>query len=254
MFSFFKRPRAASSFSGKGKASARRRRLLIAAAAALLLAGLLLPTLSGAGKKGFPQRRGCLTQGDEWTVTLPGGFTASRDSAAEQGGETVSLYVLRGSRSTASVTGYLREAWLTVSLDRYLQEAAEHRSAAIFDFTQGAVQAGGRTGYEWRYKIKKEDGSSTSVRSAFFAGSNKFYTVLFSAPSGQEAVLEQVFEETLTSLVFADSVQSGKTAGWYSFRRPAFSRDRPLFRAERADDRTGRLPPAEAAPADPFRS
>ena len=209
--------------------------------------------LSVAGEYASRNRSVSVTQENEWKVTLPAGFTASRDKDAEEGGETISLYNIKGSRSTASVTGYLREAYLTVSLDKYLEDASEYKSAAIYDFSQSTVRAGGRSGYEWRYKIKKEDGSAASVRTAFFAGNNKFYTVLFSAPAEKESVLDQAFESTLNSLAFADSVQTGKTAGWYNFRSQAFSRCTPLFRAERAGDKICRCAPAEAVHADPFR-
>lgn len=197
----------------KSKLSRRQLKISVCVLSALIFILLLALTLSECAERNI-----CVsvTQGGEITVTLPEGFTAVRDSAASNSGENISLYNVKGGGKNEKITGYLREAYITVPLDKYLEDSSEYKSAAIYDFSQSTITSDGRFGYVWRYKIKKDDGSSVSVRSAFFAGNNKFYTIQLSSDSENEKLLDAAFEKTIDALKFSDSVQSGKIFGWYN--------------------------------------
>ncbi len=193
------------------------------------------------------------------TVTLPDGFITEKDNDAI-GGENLSVYNIKGSLKTASlkgfaVGGYFREAVLKESLADYLTKSEEYKSAAIYDLQKETVQVNNAAGYIWRYKIKQEDGSHTTVRSAFFAGVNKFYTILLSVNNSdkeKEAALEAAFNKTINSIQFTDgSVQSGKLSEWYNFRNQASLHHTQLFRAKQAGDRIGRFSQGATAHEDP---
>lgn len=168
----------------------------------------------------------------EMTVTLPKGFQSEKDPLSGQG-ENVFLYNFNGIRQNENqestlavpVSGYIRAAYLRKPLHQYLNDSEQYRSAAIYDLKKTTVVADGVQGYQWKYKIKKDDGNFIIVNDAFFSGIDKFYTLHFSAVADNknsaentliQDALDAVYEETLNSIIFEDSVQSGKLLEWYS--------------------------------------
>jgi hypothetical protein len=130
-----------------------------------------------------------------------------------------------GNTLAVPVSGYIRTAFLQKPLHQYLNESEQYRSAAIYDLKRTTVIADGVQGYQWKYKIKKDDGKFIIVNDAFFSGNNKFYTLHFSAVADNknsaentliQGALDAVYEETLNSIIFEGSVQSGKLLEWYS--------------------------------------
>jgi hypothetical protein len=168
----------------------------------------------------------------EMTVTLPNGFQSEKDPLSGLG-ENIFLYNFsgivqkgnHGNTLAVPVSGYIRTAFLQKPLHQYLNESEQYRSAAIYDLKRTTVIADGVQGYQWKYKIKKDDGKFIIVNDAFFSGIDKFYTLHFSAVADNknsaessliQGALDAVYEETLNSIIFEDSVQSGKLLEWYS--------------------------------------
>lgn len=204
-----------------------------------------------------------LTQGGEMTVTLPEGFITEKDELSGIDGN-LSLYNIKGKLTAGGksfpVTGYLSEAVLTTTLADYLKTAEKYKSASIYDFSTAPIEVNGVPGYVWRYKIKTEDRNDIAVRAAFFAGTNKIYTIQLAAALGstgvgsgsdlnssydkkdsisrlREEALDAAFNSTVNSAVFSESVQSGKLLEAYSFRKQAFSHYTLLCRGELSGDK-----------------
>lgn len=173
-----------------------------------------------------------LAQFDEMTVTLPYGFHAEKDVISGTG-EILSLYNFYGSTEAdnghgekkIAVNGFIKTAVLTMPLYDYLERAEEYKSAAIYQLERTTVIADGIQGYQWQYRIKKPDGSIIIAKDAFFSSDNKFYTLHFAAPSLNKSnadndlvkgAVDAVYTETLNSIIFSDSVQSGKLLEAYT--------------------------------------
>ncbi len=201
-----------------------------------------------------------VTSSGDITVTLPNGFIAEKDNISEDG-ENLSLYNISGTTNKVALSGFIREAILTEPLGEYLKKSEEYKSASIYDFSQKNISASGVSGYVWSYSVSHEDGSKTFVRSAFFPGINKFYTLHLAANSQKkdsvqsdvEMTLDTVFNSIIQNLKFSDSVQSGKLFEWYNAHNRVFSHCKQLFRGAQADDKSVRFFQQGATLSNPFQ-
>jgi hypothetical protein len=164
-----------------------------------------------------------LAQQGELTVTLPETFYTEKDPLSGED-DILALYNFYGRKDGITISGFFKTAILYAPLYSYLDDAAKTRAASIYDLNRTTVVADGVEGYQWSYKIKTGDDNYIIARDAFFSGRDRFYTLHFYTATTKNSVeallsekaLDAVYNETLNSIQFSDSIQSGKLLEWYS--------------------------------------